>query len=90
MTRHIIYILAVYAALFALAGCVPSPNEAFKTRLATADTLADRSPDSAAALLRPMEKDLQQQSKFVQMSYRLAKLRCLTAPQSTDSVLTVA
>ena len=90
MTRHIIYILAVYAALFALAGCAPSPNKAFKTRLATADTLADRSPASAAALLRPMEKDLQQQSKFVQMSYQLAKLRCLTAPQPTDSVLTMA
>lgn len=90
MTRHLIYILALCAALTTLGGCSPSPREAFKARLATADTLADCSPERAAALLRTMESDAKQQSEFVQMSYRLARLRCHTAPLSVDSVLAVA
>lgn len=59
-----------------LAGCTPSPREAFKTRLAAADSASVSSPDSALRLLHGMEGTVARQSEFVRNRYAVVKMRC--------------
>lgn len=84
----------VIAMLFA--GCVPSPREAFKTRLAAADSVGTARPDSALRLLQGMEGAVARQSEFVRNRYAVVKMCCEAnvaagrpLPFATDSCLVV-
>lgn len=78
-------ILIFFISLLALASCSPYADNRFKSRLAHADTLATRYPDSALVVLHELNNNLARQSEFMRMTYRLVTFRCMMS--SRDSML---
>lgn len=78
-------ILIFFLALLAFASCSTSTGNRFKSRLAHADTLATRYPDSALVVLHELNNNLARQSEFMRMTYRLVTFRCMMS--SRDSML---
>ena len=78
-------ILIFFLFLLALASCSTYAENRFKSRLAHADTLATRYPDSALVVLHELNNNLARQSEFMRMTYRLVTFRCMMA--SRDSML---
>ena len=78
-------ILIFFISLLALASCSPYAGNRFKSRLAHADTLATRYPDSALNVLHAINENVARQSEFMRMTYRLVTFRCMMS--SRDSML---
>lgn len=78
-------ILIFFLALLAFASCSTSTGNRFKSRLAHADTLATRYPDSALNVLHAINENVARQSEFMRMTYRLVTFRCMMS--SRDSML---
>ena len=78
-------ILIFFISLLALASCSPYADNRFKSRLAHADTLATRYPDSALNVLHAINENVARQSEFMCMTYRLVTFRCMMS--SRDSML---
>lgn len=78
-------ILIFFLSILAFASCSTSADNRFKSRLAHADTLATRYPDSALVVLHELNNNLARQSEFMRMTYRLVTFRCMMS--SRDSML---
>lgn len=61
-------ILIFFISLLAFASCSMSTGNRFKSRLAHADTLATRYPDSALVVLHELNNNLARQSEFMRMT----------------------
>ena len=78
-------ILIFFLSILAFASCSTNADNRFKSRLAHADTLATRYPDSALVVLHELNNNLARQSEFMRMTYRLVTFRCMMS--SRDSML---
>lgn len=79
--------VAVGILLFLLAACRPAP---YPQALRVADSLATACPDSAVALLRSLRTEMAEESKPVQMYYRLLCVKAQDKayiPHTSDSTV---